>query len=226
MFCVVLAHKSWDGVYAQFEKVKNYSHLFEIRLDALDFPTLEPLDALLNSPNKFICTFRAYEEGGFKNLPSLERWKILEKCLEKGAYLVDFEWKSFLKIKDLIKKNSYFPERILFSYHNFEKTPPLKTFKNLLKRGTKHGIKYFKITTFTENLDEAVEFLTLIKFGKELGLKVVAFNMGEKVKLTRLLNLFLGSPFTYVFPPSETPLAPGQMDIFEAKRLWEVLANV
>ncbi|MFN3567395.1 MAG: type I 3-dehydroquinate dehydratase [Caldimicrobium sp.] len=226
MFCVVLAHETWEGLYAQLEKTKNLTNLFEIRLDSLKDLSPQPLKELLNLPYKFICTFRSFEEGGFKKENPLKRWEILENCCKWGAYLVDFEWRSFLKVKDPILKSSHFSEKILFSYHNFSNTPKIKTLKGILRKASQIGIKWFKITTYTEKIEESFEFLTLINFAKSLGIKLVAFNMGDKVRLSRVLNLLLGSPFTYVFPPMEKPLAPGQMDIIEAKKLWEVIGVV
>lgn len=226
MFCVVLAHPTWEGIYSQFEKSKRYTDLFELRLDSLGEFSLKNLKILLQFPFKFICTYRAYEEGGWKEVKPQERWKILEICCKEGAYLVDFEWKHFLKIKSILEKSPYFPQKILFSYHNFKTTPSLKVLKGFLKSASKLGLKWFKITTFADKWEDSLEFLTLIKYGKSLGLEVVAFNMGEKVKISRILNLFLGSPFTYVFPPSEKPLAPGQLDLLEARRIWEVLKDV
>ncbi|MFN4132580.1 MAG: type I 3-dehydroquinate dehydratase [Caldimicrobium sp.] len=226
MFCVVLAHPTWEGIYSQFEKSKPHTDLFELRLDSLQEISLEHLKSFLHLPYRFICTYRAYEEGGWKQVDPLERWKILEICCNEGAYLVDFEWKIFFKIQSILERSPYFPQKILFSYHHFQTTPSLKVLKGYLKKASNLGIKWFKITTFTERIENSLEFLTLIRYGKNLGLEIVAFNMGEKVKLSRVLSLFLGAPFTYVFPPSEKPLAPGQMDLLEAKRLWEILKNV
>lgn len=226
MFCVVLAHETWEGIYAQLEKTKGLTDLFEIRLDYLKDLSPQPLKEFLNLPYKFICTFRSFEEGGLKKEDPLKRWGLLENCCRWGAYLVDFEWRSFLKVKDLILRSPYFSEKILFSYHNFSKTPNLKTLKASLKKASLSGIKWFKITTFSEKIEESFEFLTLINFAKTLGIRLIAFNMGDKVRLSRVINLLLGSPFTYVFPPLEKPLAPGQMDILEAKKLWEVIRGV
>ena len=226
MFCVVLAHPSWDAIFKQIERAKPYTELFELRLDALENLSFEPLRELLKLPYKFICTFRAFEEGGYKKVAPLSRWKILEEACSLGAYLVDFEWKSFLKIKNQLLQSPYFPEKVLFSYHNFKVTPPLRTLKNSLKKASGMGAKWFKVTTYTESLSEALEVLKLIEYGKELGLGVVAFSMGEKVRLSRILNILLGAPFTYVFLPSEKPLAPGQMDVLYAKKVWEVLKGV
>ena len=226
MFCVVLAEKTWEEVYSKLNQAKEYTQLFELRLDYLEEPFGEPLERLLALPYKFICTFRAREEGGARAVSFLERLEVLERCASLGAYLIDLEWKSFLRNRDRVTKSPFYPDKFLFSYHNFEKTPPITALKRIIKEASYRGIKRLKITTFCQSLQESLNLLSLIEYGKAFGLEMIVFGMGGKGRLSRLLSLLLGAPFTYVFPPGGQPLAPGQMDILEAKRLFEVLKNV
>lgn len=228
MFCLVLAENTLEKVYEELEKGKAYTDLFELRLDYLERIEKSALEEILSKPYRFICTVRAKREGGKREIPPSERWKLLEFCGEKGAYLIDVEWKSlfFGKTKILIKKSSLFPEKILFSYHNFERTPSLGALKRLLKKASSEGVRWFKITTLVETFSQALELLSLISYGESLGMKVIAFGMGEAGKLSRILCLFTGAPFTYVFPEKGIPLAPGQLDIATAKNLYEILSHV
>ncbi len=228
MFCVVLAGSSWEAFYNQIELCKDYTNLFELRLDYLEKIEERDLKDFLAQPYRFICTFRAKEEGGCREIPLEERWHFLRLAGEAGAFLVDIEWRHLFigKFKKLIKNSPLFPERLLFSYHHFEGTPPLKFLKTLLRRASSQGIKWFKIATMVNSLFSSFELLGLISYGEGLGLKVIAFGMGEKGRLSRILSLLVGSPFTYVFPPQEKPIAPGQMDLISAKRLFEVLKDV
>lgn len=228
MFCVVLAENSLEKLYAKLKGENKHTDLFELRLDFLDTIEESLLEEILAKPYRFICTVRAKAEGGKKEVANSKRWKILEYCGKKGAYLVDVEWKNLFygRYKSLIKKSSLFPEKVLFSYHDFEKTPSLKTLKGLLKRASSEGVKWFKITTFVKTFSEAIDLLSLIPYGKSLGIEVIAFGMGEIGKLSRILCLFAGAPFTYVFPKDGHPLAPGQLDILSAKKIYETLKNV
>ena len=228
MLCLVLAEGTLEKVQDKLERWKEHTDLFELRLDYLEKIEESALEKLLSKPYRFICTVRAKEEGGKRDIPVFERWKILEHCGKKGAYLLDVEWKSlfFGKYKSIIKKSPFFPEKILFSYHNFEKTPPLSALKGLIRRASSEGIKWFKVATTVTSFSEALSLLSLIPYGKSLGMEVIAFGMGEAGKLSRILCLFAGSPFTYVFPSGESPLAPGQLDLLSAKKLYETLKNV
>lgn len=228
MFCLVLAENTLEKVYDILKREKNHTDLFELRLDFLDKIEEGLLERVLSEPYHFICTVRAKAEGGKKEILNSKRWEILEYCGKKGAYLLDVEWKSlfFGKYKTLIKKSPLFPEKILFSYHDFEKTPSLGTLKRLLKRASSEGVKWFKIATFVKTFSEVIGLLSLIPYGKALGMEVVAFGMGETGKLSRILCLLAGSPFTYVFPRGGYPLAPGQLDIISAQKIYETLKNV
>ncbi|BAU23982.1 3-dehydroquinate dehydratase [Caldimicrobium thiodismutans] len=228
MFCVVLAGETWEEIYTQIEGAKTLTHLFELRLDYLEDFAEKELTKILERNYRFICTFRSKEEGGRKSCSPEKRWEILSKSASLGAYLIDVEWKHLYlgKLKSSIKKSPFFPEKILFSYHNFQETPPLKSLKDLLRRASLEGARWFKITTLVKSFSESLNLLSLIPYGKELGIEVIAFGMGEKGKLSRILSLLSGAPFTYVFPQGGKALAPGQLDLIQAKRLYEVLTSV
>lgn len=227
MFCVVVAEPSWERVFDCIRAEARHTDLFELRLDFLEEPLEErTLKDLFSLPYKFICTYRDHREGGRKRASTLERWKILELCGRLGAYLIDVEMRAFGEIKTQIKESGLFPERVLISYHNFEKTPVDGVLKGFLRRLRVEGVKRVKIATMARDLSEALRVLSTIPRGRELGLEVIAFGMGEGARLSRILNLLLGSPFTYVFPEQGKSVAPGQMVLSEAKKLYEVLSSV
>ena len=52
--------------------------------------------------------------------------------------------------------------------------------------------------------------------------RVVAFAMGKKGVLSRLLAPYYGAPFTYVYI-GEKPVAPGQLGFEEIIELWNIM---
>jgi len=231
MFALVLAERTLSSLRERVRAYLEKNNLFELRLDYLERIEEEALKEFLTefqNRASFIFTLRANSEGGKCEKEGYERWKILEELAPFGATLIDLEYQLCFKgnLKRIIKKSPLFPEKILFSYHNFEGTPPLKELQVLLKKAKKEGIKWFKIATLTSSFGEAFQLLTLIPFGKSLGLEVIAFGMGKEGRLSRVLNLLAGSPFTYCFPDGGEALAPGQLSLSEAKRLYEFLKNV
>ncbi len=227
MFCLVIAEPSWERIIERIRSELVHTDLFEVRLDYLEDPIEESrLKELFSLPCRIICTYRDYREGGKKKVSPVKRLEVLELCVKLGAYLIDFEWRALGAVRSSILKSKFFPEKTLISYHNFDVTPSTASLKKFLKRLSLEGIKRVKIATYAKNLSESLRVLLCIPFGKELGLEVIAFGMGERAKVSRVLNLLLGSPFTYVVASEGDAVAPGQMTISEAKRIYEVLRNV
>ena len=235
MFCLSVGEKSWSTTLEVIQKNAHLTHLFEIRLDYLeDDLSLESISSFIlscraerDAPSfKFIFTYRLPEEGGKRYLPEEERLRILKHCLERGAYLVDLEWKA---LKRFIKKhgNPPFPlDRTLVSFHDFEGTPNDRALKGLMLSLSKASIKLAKVVCFSEKPEDGLRLLSLIPYGRRLGMEVVAFGMGEKLSWTRIVSLILGAPFTYVSASKDGGTAPGQLDILSAKSLYEGLTHV
>jgi 3-dehydroquinate dehydratase-1 len=174
---------------------------------------------------KFIFTCRLPEEGGKRHLPEEERLRILKHCLEMGAYLVDLEWKA---LQRFIKKhgNPPFPlDRTLVSFHDFRGTPNDRVLKGLVNSMRRASVKLAKVVCFSEKPEDGLQLLSLIPYGRRLGMEVVAFGMGEKLSWTRIVSLILGAPFTYVSANKDAGTAPGQLDIISAKSLYEGLTS-
>lgn len=224
MFCLVIAEKKFDSILHILRKYQNEVSFFELRLDFWEDFSEEKLREILLLPKiRIICTYRAKEEGGVGEVSLNERLEILRKCREMGCYLVDVEWQTFLRVKEEFQAWPSFPERVLFSYHNFQRKPSTKSLRAMLRGARSIGAKIFKITTMVHNAEEALELLTLIPYGNRLNIEVIAFGMGVSGKWSRIASLFLGAPFTYVFPPEKAEVAPGQLDLYTAQRIFKVL---
>jgi 3-dehydroquinate dehydratase-1 len=142
-----------------------------------------------------------------------------------GAYLVDLEWKA---LQGFIKKNGNPPfplDRTLVSFHDFEGTPNDRALKGIMKSLSQAFVKLAKVVCFSEKPEDGLRLLSLIPYGRRLGMEVVAFGMGEKLSWTRIVSLILGAPFTYVSASKDAGTAPGQLDILSAKSLYEGLTS-
>jgi 3-dehydroquinate dehydratase-1 len=250
MFCLSIGEKTWSKTLEAIQKNAHPSlrsgqrltHLFEIRLDYLeDDLSPESISSFILScraerdiphsvrdgaPSlKFIFTCRLPEEGGKRYVPEEERLRILKHCFEMGAYLVDLEWKA---LKRFIKKHGNPPfslDRTLVSFHDFHGTPNDRALKGLMKSLSQASVKLAKVVCFSEKPEDGLRLLSLIPYGRRLGMEVVAFGMGEKLSWTRIVSLILGAPFTYVSASKDAGTAPGQLDILSAKSLYEGLTS-
>jgi len=223
MFCVTLAEKNVDEIFKKIESLSELTELFELRVDALENPSKEALQKVLTYPFKFIFTFRSHKEGGRKKISTQAYLDWILWALQQPFYLVDIEWR-FLKknYKDFNLTNSKY-EKILVSYHNFNRTPEKGYLKKMLFQMKERGIKKAKIVTMGKVFDDGLRLLDLILFAKEIGIDLVTFAMGEEGRLSRVLCLLAGSPFTYVAPSEEEIVAPGQLDLLTAKTIYSNL---
>jgi len=224
MFCLTLAEKSYEGIVKKIKKASKYTDLFEIRADYLEDLEIPKLESLIKLPYRFLFTFRSYEEGGYKRISDEFRLKWLLWAIRKDFYLVDIEWKL---LRDFFFKLEGFDfNKILVSYHNFEELPSERYLIKLLSEMKKRGIKRAKIVCMCKTLEESFRLLNLIFKAKEMGIELISFGMGEKGRLSRILSLFCGSPFTYVVFSKKEVVAPGQFDIKSAKKIYNILKEI
>lgn len=205
--CVSIAEKTPKKLEKTIQKALKKSDLVEIRFDFLD-PIQVPtaLNLTKRYMKKSVCTLRPKSEGGKFSGTSKERISILKLIAEYDPYLLDVEFNTLKRNKQLV---NYLKDiDILVSWHNFERTPTLPILKNRLAEMTKLS-KNVKIVTMANSLEDSARLLGLYNgIGKT---NLIAFSMGENGRLSRMLCLYLGSPYTYV--SLGKPIAPGQFSI-------------
>ena len=72
-----------------------------------------------------------------------------------------------------------------------------------------------KIVSTAKSIDDSTQILQL--YSKKGSNNLIAFAMGDKGEISRILCLYLGSPYTYV--SLGRPVAPGQFSIAEMKKI-------
>ncbi len=72
-----------------------------------------------------------------------------------------------------------------------------------------------KIVTSAKTTDDSTRVLQL--YGKKGKINLIAFAMGDAGRISRILSLYLGSPYTYV--SLGKPVAPGQFSVDEVKKI-------
>ncbi|RKX61314.1 MAG: type I 3-dehydroquinate dehydratase [Thermodesulfobacteriota bacterium] len=221
MFCITLAEKDIKALEEKIKIGSQYSDFFELRIDALKNPQKLEIKNLLKFPYKFLFTFRSYKEGGFKKIPEKERLDWILWALKEKFYLVDVELYFLKRFFNVLSKIKGFSEKILVSYHNFEKVPSLRKLKAILSKIQEYKIKKAKIVCMCNSLRDSFRLLDLIYEAKSQSISLISFGMGEEGKLSRILCLLCGSPYTYVILPEHKEVAPGQMDILTAQKLYK-----
>ena len=219
MICVSLAGRDFPSALDLARKVASQADLFEIRLDALERPVIGPFFEHLSHP--LIFTFRAKEEGGFREETLSLRLSLLKEAAQMGAMAVDLELaagkEAISHLKEGLGKT-----KLILSFHDFEGSPSFSRLQEIATSMKRLGADWGKIVITARHPEEALEVLRLIPWAKkELGLPLIAFAMGEAGRFSRLVCLLLGAPLTYAAPEEGHQAAPGQIT---AARLKEMLA--
>ena len=74
-----------------------------------------------------------------------------------------------------------------------------------------------KIVTMAKTVNDAAHVLSLYNYNN---VKLIAFSMGNYGRMSRILCLLLGSPYTYV--SLGKPIAPGQFSVDEVKSIFAI----
>lgn len=177
----------------------------EYRLDALGNLELggNEIYPLYQTGKKTITTFRANQ---FINNDM--RKCHLELAVDYGSNYIDYDIGSPSEhIKALREYSRHTKTKLIISYHNFNETPDITTFNEIIKNALDEGADIVKIATFANDIRDNLRLLTLLNEHKN----IVVIGMGVKGKLTRFLGPLLGAPFTFAAPNDGNKTAPGQM---------------
>lgn len=181
-----------------------------------------------------IFTFRDYSEGGQIKIDDEFRLRILKALIEAQPEYLDIEMNS----AKLILEESIFLAvqnnvNLIFSYHDFEKTPNyqegfaiIDSFMNKLvsklivdSKIVRQSI-YKAIFTAKQFEDNLISLDLCKAFSKE-GHKIISFCMGDSGLLSRLMCVKVGSFLTYASFVDKT--APGQINIRKMRDFYEIL---
>ena len=194
------------------------SDLVELRFD---FLKPEQIPLVLQNTRKdlkrVVCTLRPKTEGGKFSGNENERISILKLIAEYNPFLLDVEFSTIKKNKELARYLKNTKTNLLISEHDFKKTPKLSELKSKMNQMSKFSSN-IKIVTTAKSTDDATRVLEL--YSKKGKLNLIAFAMGDSGRISRILSLYLGSPFTYV--SLGKPIAPGQFSLDEVKRITQL----
>jgi 3-dehydroquinate dehydratase-1 len=181
-----------------------------------------------------IATFRKFSEGGKIELDRYERMKILKKLIAAQPNYLDLEMDTDPEIlQEVIKLTTQFSVQLIFSYHDFEKTPSyddaLRIIENfnaklessVFENTCKREERIYKMIFNANNYQDNLIVLKLCRTLSKEGFKVICFCMGELGILSRIMCVKVGSFLTFGSIDEET--APGQINIVNMREIHELL---
>ena len=215
--CVSIAEKTPYKVKQMLKIALKKSDYVEIRFDFLntnDVP--ETLEAIKKEINKVVCTLRPKREGGKFSGNEKERIAIIKLIAEYNPFLLDVEFNTLKRNQTLRKYLRSAKTRLLVSWHDFKKTPSSAELKRRMEQMGKFSSNV-KIVSTAKSTNDSSRMLELYsKKGKNVN-NLISFAMGDAGRISRILCLYLGSPYTYV--SLGKAVAPGQFSVDEIKKI-------
>lgn len=216
--CISIGETNPNKIKKTLQASLKKSEYAEIRFDFLK-PEQIPivLEAVKKDLNRVVCTLRPKKEGGKFEGNEIERISILKLIAEYNPFLIDVEFSTINQNKKLAKFLKETKSRLLISEHDFKKTPKLSELQRKLNQMSKFS-KNIKIVTTANSIADATTILEL--YSKKRNQNLIAFAMGDQGRFSRILGLYLGSPYAYV--SLGKPIAPGQFSVDELKRIISI----
>ncbi len=191
--------------FADVVLAKNVADIIELRLDL--FSTFPDENKLKGMGKPIIVTIRREQDGGKFKGDEDRRLKALARYSAYADYVdvendVSDEYIGMMRCK------------IIESYHNFKETPSYDYLRDLVeaRRGD-----IFKIATMGRDKSDVLKIVRLLCEYDNL----VAFLMGKEFAWTRIMALFLGSPFIYC--TVSRSVAPGQLEANKVRKILDAL---
>ena len=213
--CISIGENSPKKIKNKLKDSLKKSDYVEVRLDFLKAKQIpETLEIIKKDLKKIVCTLRPKNEGGKFTGTEKERIAILKLIAEYNPFLLDVEFNTLNKNKELTKYLKSTKTKLLVSWHDFQKTPKTIELKNKIKKMSKFS-NNVKIVSTAKSVDDATRMLEL--YDKKGENNLISFAMGDAGKISRILCLYLGSPYTYV--SLGKAVAPGQFSVDEVNKI-------
>jgi 3-dehydroquinate dehydratase-1 len=213
--CISIAENTPKKLKQTLKIALRKSDYVEIRFDFLKAEQIpQVLENVKKDLKKIVCTLRPKSEGGKFDGNERERISILKLIAEYNPFLLDVEFNTMKKEKSLVKYLKMTKTNLLISGHDFKKTPNFTELKKKLNQMSKYSSNV-KIVTTAKTTDDSTRVLQL--YNKKGKINLIAFAMGDSGRISRILSLYLGSPYTYV--SLGKAIAPGQFSVDEIKKI-------
>lgn len=198
---------------ANIEKALKGAEMAEIRIEQSGLSTAD-IEKLFGSHKNLIATCRP------QFMTDKQRLNMLKTAIKSGAKWVDAEIDSPNEwIIELLEYAKTKDCKTIVSYHNNNKTPNTKTLIDIVNKAEKYKPQLIKIACKVNTIADNCKLLSLYN----CNLPLLAIGMGELGKITRVVALKLGAPFTFVKGDNIPETAMGQLSESELKIILKYL---
>ncbi len=213
--CVSIAEKTPNKIKQTLKIALKKSDYVEVRFDFLKIEQIpEAIEMIKKDLKKIVCTLRPKTEGGKFSGNEKERIAILKLIAEYNPFLLDVEFNTLKRNSSLVKYLKSTKTKLLVSWHDFKKTPSSAELKKKMNQMIKFSSNV-KIVCTAKSTEDSNRMLEL--YSKKGKSNLISFAMGDLGRISRILCLYLGSPYTYV--SLGKAVAPGQFSVDEVKKI-------
>jgi len=210
--CAVITSGDLDSI----RRVEPLADLFEVRIDIIG-KGWEKVVQVLKKP--WCATNRLKAEGGLWEGNEEARQGELLRALKMGAGVVDIELAApdLDDIVPVIKKKA----KCLISHHDNRRTPPPAELRRIIEAELAAGADICKVVTTAHSLEDNMNVLGMISEFRPA--EVVAFAMGQRGQISRILCPLAGGAFAYAAMNEGVESAAGQFTVSQLKRIYEMM---
>lgn len=239
MICIPIMDATNQEALRSVERSTPAADAIELRMDLITDGNLEQLIAMarrISGRIKIIVTCRRKAEALLapsldhsvpkRNIPRAAKMRLLKQAIELGADFVDIELaegqKTIEQLKRFCKKTKS-ATRIIVSWHDIDKTPPLKTLKEICDACAETGADVIKIVPYARKLTDNMKILSLIDYAKARHRKIISMCMGNVGQVSRVIAPLWGSFLSFAVLPGGKKSAPGQLSVKAMKEFRQLL---
>jgi len=218
--CVPIAAENVDAALRKMKRAFSTADLVELRIDRIGKADLKML--LKRNPERILVTNRRKEEGGYFRGKEKDRVAILKEAVSRGAGFVDIEVSTgsvlIGELRNAVRKRGG-KTKLIVSHHDPGGTPGIRALRKKLDEGAGLGADIVKIVTTARSMDDNIRVLSLIAKGREKGVDIIAFCMGDAGRVSRIMAPLLGSFLTFASLQQGEESAPGQFTVGEMRKM-------
>ncbi len=203
--------------------------IIEIRIDFFeginsitDFTNLCKEINTCKTNKTLLLTYRSKTEGGNILLSTEYISQLFEVALEENTFdIYDIEYCNEVAIK-LCKLVHAYNKKVIYSHHNFDKTPTCMQIVEHLKTMATMGGDICKIAVMPKTANDVLVLLqATVEASNQIEVPIVTMSMNGIGLVSRLSGQIFGSSIT--FARYKEASAPGQIDVDELNRVLALI---
>jgi 3-dehydroquinate dehydratase-1 len=177
-----------------------------------------------------LFTVRSAAEGGDKNLhlTSEEKIQIYKAvCQSKAVQYVDFEFdnspEDIKQVRDITLENGV---KLVFSYHDLEKTPDEQFVIEKCLLAEEYGGDVVKLSVRANSLEDVLDLMkTSLSVQRHTDIPLIIISGGKLGTISRLFGWMFGSQLTFAIGDKSLGSGSGQMPVEDVKTVIDILKN-